>query len=70
VTMPGFSGVELARRLGEVRTSMPYLFITGYSDEEASQWGKLNQPVRFLQKPFHPDAFLTKVRGILDLRTK
>jgi PAS domain S-box-containing protein len=70
ITMPGFSGLELARRLGEKRSSMPVLFITGYSDQEAAQWGKLNQPVQFLQKPFHPDAFLTKVRAILDKRKK
>jgi two-component system, cell cycle sensor histidine kinase and response regulator CckA len=70
VTMPGFSGLELARRLGEKRPSMPVLFITGYTDQEAAQWSKLNQPVQFLQKPFHPDAFLTKVRGILDHRKK
>jgi two-component system, cell cycle sensor histidine kinase and response regulator CckA len=68
VTMPGFSGLELARRLGEKRPAMRVLFISGYTDQEASQWGKLNQPVQFLQKPFHPDAFLTKVRQILDHR--
>jgi CheY-like chemotaxis protein len=69
VTMPGFSGVELARRLGEARPTLRVLFISGYSDLEASQWGKLNQPVQFLQKPFHPDAFLAKVRQVLDRRT-
>jgi two-component system, cell cycle sensor histidine kinase and response regulator CckA len=68
VTMPGFSGLELARRLGEKRPAMRVLFISGYSDQEAAQWGKLNQPVQFLQKPFHPDAFLAKVRQILDHR--
>ena len=66
VTMPGFSGLELARRLGAKRPALRVLFISGYSDQEASQWGKLNQPYQFLQKPFHPDAFLTKVRRILD----
>jgi CheY-like chemotaxis protein len=66
VTMPGFSGVELARRLAEARPSMCVLFISGYTDQEAAQWGKLDQPVQFLQKPFHPDAFLCKVRALLD----
>jgi CheY-like chemotaxis protein len=66
MTMPGFSGFELARRLGERRSSMRVLFISGYTDEEAGQWGKLNQPMHFLQKPFHPDAFMAKVRQILD----
>jgi hypothetical protein len=66
MTMPGFSGSELARRLGEKRPSMRVLFISGYTDQEAAQWDKLNQPVHYLQKPFHPDAFLTKARQILD----
>jgi FixJ family two-component response regulator len=45
---------------------MRVLFISGYTDVEASQMGKVNQPVQFLQKPFHPDAFLSKTRQILD----
>jgi len=49
---------------------MRVLFISGYTDQEASQWGKLNQPVEFLQKPFHPDALMTKARQILDHRPK
>ncbi len=70
ITMPGFSGLELARRLGENRPSMRVLLISGYTDQEAAQWGKLKQPVQFLQKPFHPDAFMTKTRQILDHRSK
>jgi PAS domain S-box-containing protein len=68
MTMPGFSGLELARRLGEKRPSMRVLFISGYTDQEASQWDKLNQPVEFLHKPFHSDALMTKARQILDHR--
>ena len=66
MTMPGFSGSELANRLSVPRPGMRVLFISGYTDVEASQMGKTNQPVQFLQKPFHPDAFLTKTRQILD----
>jgi len=47
---------------------MRVLFISGYTDQETAQWGRLNQPLQFLQKPFHPDAFLAKVRQILDNR--
>jgi hypothetical protein len=68
LTMPGFSGSELARRLAEKRPGMRVLFISGYTDQEVAKWDKLNQPVHFLQKPFHPDAFLAKTRQILDLR--
>ena len=70
MTMPGFSGSELARRLSVPRPEMRVLFISGYTDLEAAQTGKVNQPVQFLQKPFHPDAFLTKTRQILDQNGK
>jgi hypothetical protein len=70
MTMPGFSGSELARRLGEKRPAMRVLFISGYTDQGAAQWGKLNQPVHFLQKPFHPDALLATARQILDRAKK
>jgi len=66
MTMPGFSGSELAKRLAGPRPQMRVLFISGYSDVEAAQMGKPNQTVQYLQKPFHPDAFLTKTRQILD----
>jgi two-component system, cell cycle sensor histidine kinase and response regulator CckA len=70
MTMPGFSGSELAKRLAGPRPKMRVLFISGYTDVEAAQLGKVNQPVQFLQKPFHPDAFLTKTRQILDQQGK
>jgi PAS domain S-box-containing protein len=70
MTMPGFSGSELARRLGETRPAMRVLFISGYTDQETAQWGKINQPIHFLQKPFHPDAFLSRARQILDRAKK
>jgi hypothetical protein len=34
----------------------------------APPWSKLNQPVQFLQKPFHPDALMTQARQVLDHR--
>jgi DNA-binding NtrC family response regulator len=68
--MPGFSGSELAQRLTARRPGLRVLFISGYTDQETAQWGKLNQPLEFLQKPFHPDALLGKVRAILDRRAK
>jgi PAS domain S-box-containing protein len=70
MTMPGFSGSELAQRLAGPRPSMSVLFISGYTDVELSLMGKDKKPIQFLQKPFHPDAFLTKTRQILDERSK
>jgi PAS domain S-box-containing protein len=70
MTMPGFSGSELARRLSGGRPHMRVLFISGYTDVEASEMSRVSHPVQFLQKPFHPDAFLTKTRQILDQKAR
>ena len=37
--MPGFSGSELARLLGEKRPAMRVLFISGYTDLETAHMG-------------------------------
>ena len=41
VVMPGMSGDELARRLGESRPKMRILFMSGYSPEAISTHGSL-----------------------------
>jgi two-component system, cell cycle sensor histidine kinase and response regulator CckA len=66
MTMPGFSGTELAKRLARVRPGIRVLFISGYTGEEAAQLSKDTENVEYLQKPFHPDAFLVKTREVLD----
>ena len=70
MTMPGLSGWELAGELAKTRSSTPVLYISGYSDEEAIRKGDLEKNADFLQKPFHSNAFLQKVRQILDLKKK
>ena len=46
--MPGMSGAELAKRLGELRPGVPVLLITGYtgSAEEAADLPRLDKPFR------------------------
>lgn len=66
--MPGMNGWELASKLLVARPDLPVLYISGYSDDEARRFGKFDQPAEFLQKPFRPDAFLTRIRQILDAK--
>ncbi|MEO7298320.1 MAG: MASE1 domain-containing protein [Verrucomicrobiota bacterium] len=66
--MPEMNGSDLARRLLSVRPSLPVLYISGYSDDEARQLGNFQGPAEFLQKPFRPDAILTRIREILDAK--
>jgi PAS domain S-box-containing protein len=64
--MPELNGWELASRLVEVRRNLPVLYMSGYTDDEATSYGKLENIGDFLQKPFRPDALLLKARQILD----
>ncbi len=59
VSMPGMSGVELARQVRVRVPSVPILLISGYSDE-------LHHEERFLAKPFSGQRLLAEVRSALD----
>lgn len=62
-TLPGGSGLELARQLAERRPDTPAIVMSGYAAEVAA-----NRPsgVAWLHKPFGADALLSAVRGALE----
>ena len=63
--MPGgMNGLDLAKTVSTVRTRMPTLFISGYS-ENPDFSDALASGVHFLAKPFTADALTRKVREIL-----
>ncbi|MGB7097753.1 MAG: response regulator FixJ [Xanthobacteraceae bacterium] len=65
VRMPGMSGIDLLRRLQELKVAMPVIVITGHGDVplavEAMKIGALD----FLEKPFDDEVLLTSVRSAL-----
>ena len=66
LVMPGRSGHELVARMAELRPDMAVLCVSGYADQAVVQSGQLGTETPFLQKPFTPDALLSKVREVLD----
>lgn len=62
VVMPRMSGVELARRLSQLRPEMRVLYMSGYVDAFAPGSPPLGA---LLEKPFTPDALLQRVRQTL-----
>ena len=65
VVMPGMSGGELARKLGESRPQMKILFMSGYSSEAVETHGHLVPGARFIPKPFSARDLVGRVQEIL-----
>ena len=62
-------GVDLARQIKEIRSSLPVLFISGYAGAARPGQAFLEPGAQFLQKPFSPDTLAAKVGEMLkDLR--
>ena len=66
VVMPGLSGIELARRIGEIAPGLKVIFMSGYTENAIVHHGVLDPSVSFLAKPFSPDALAGRVRVELD----
>jgi len=66
VRMPGISGIELLRRLGEMRIKMPVIIITGHGDVPLAVEAMKNGAVDFLEKPFEDEHLLGSVRAALN----
>jgi two-component system response regulator FixJ len=66
VRMPELSGIDLLRRLGELKVAAPVIVITAHGDiplaVEAMRMGAIN----FLEKPFDDDVLLASVRSALE----
>lgn len=69
VRMPGLSGVDLLRRLKELKIGVPVIVITGHGDVplavEAMKLGAMD----FLEKPFDDEVLLASVRSALKVQS-
>jgi two-component system, LuxR family, response regulator FixJ len=65
VRMPGMSGVELLRRLKELKISVPVIVITGHGDVALAVEAMKAGAVDFLEKPFDDDVLLASVQSAL-----
>jgi two-component system response regulator FixJ len=66
VRMPGISGIELLKRLGEMQVGLPVIVMTGHGDVPLAVEAMKNGAVDFLEKPYEDDLLLGSVRSALD----
>jgi FixJ family two-component response regulator len=66
VRMPGLSGLDLQRDLGEANIHLPIIFITGHGDIPMSVRAMKAGAVEFLTKPFRDQDLLDAIQQALD----
>ena len=65
VRMPEISGIDLLRRLRELKNALPVIVITGHGDVPLAVEAMKLGAVDFFEKPFDDDALLVAVRAAL-----
>src|SRR5919109_85565 len=66
VRMPGLSGIDLLRRLRELKLAVPVVVITAHGDIPLAVEAMRIGAVDFLEKPFEDEVLLASVRSALD----
>jgi two-component system, LuxR family, response regulator FixJ len=68
VRMPGMSGIDLLRRLKELKVDVPVIVITGHGDVPLAVEAMKVGAIDFLEKPFDDEVLLASVRSALRQR--
>ena len=65
IRMPDMSGIDLLRRLKELKVGIPVIVITGHGDVPLAVEAMKIGAADFFEKPFNDDQLLTSVRAAL-----
>ena len=66
VRMPGMSGLDLQRHLGDRHGDLPILLISGHADVPMAVEAMKRGAVDFIEKPIQSDVLLDRVRACLE----
>jgi two-component system, cell cycle sensor histidine kinase and response regulator CckA len=64
--LPGMSGREIAKRVGQLRPEVAVLFMSGYTDDALIHSHGFDETFAFLQKPFSSVTLGAKIREVLE----
>ncbi len=66
IVMPRMNGLDLVKRVAEIRPETRFLCMSGYLDDRVGREELAETGLPFLQKPITPAALARKVREVLD----
>jgi len=66
MTMPNMTGVELAKKLMEIRSDIPIIICTGFSEKISEDKAKAMGIRGFVMKPAVRSEIAKKIREVLD----
>jgi two-component system response regulator FixJ len=67
IRMPGMNGMELQRKLNELHSILPIIFVTGHGDVPMAVEAMQHGAVDFIQKPYREQDLLDKINQALQL---
>ncbi len=70
IRMPGMDGMELQKKLNELHSILPIIFVTGHGDVPMAVDAMKEGAVDFIQKPYREEALLEKIEMALELDQK
>jgi two-component system, cell cycle sensor histidine kinase and response regulator CckA len=65
LSMPRMTGLQLREKVVALRSTMKFLFISGYAEDVLGSPERIPNGGDFMEKPFRPDELARKVREIL-----
>jgi two-component system response regulator FixJ len=70
IRMPGMDGLELQRRLREMKTGLPVIVMTGHGDVPLAVEAMKTGAIDFIEKPFDDEVLLSAIRSALTRRAR
>lgn len=67
IRMPGMNGMELQRKLNELNSILPIIFVTGHGDVPMAVEAMQQGAVDFVQKPYREQELLDKITTAMKL---